>query len=249
MAYTDIGAIQEGSGRDIGAIESEEVSGAAVLVGLPIAVSITVANPSIDLAANILVGSPISLSVTVPSPTIDAPVTFTGTSLALSVTVPAPGVELASNILSGAPIALSVTAVTPSVDLAANILAGTPIALSVAIATPSIDEGSGATLTLDPISLTPAIALSTIDAPVVLVLDPVTLSVTVVPPAFASAFAEVADTVREITAVSGKNQIIIITGPMALTAGDEIQVVGKVSAFDTSSEWLADETTISIMKV
>ena len=51
------------------------------------------------------------------------------------------------------------------------------------------------------------------------------------------------------TGAAAASQVVLIYGPISLSAGDKLRVQGKFSADDSGSSWLQDKTVISIYRV
>ena len=64
----------------------------------------------------------------------------------------------------------------------------------------------------------------------------------------ADAFVELIQGMQH-TGGAAASQVVLIYGPVALSAGDKLRVQGKFSADDFGSSWLQDKTVISIYRV
>ena len=62
-------------------------------------------------------------------------------------------------------------------------------------------------------------------------------------------YATIEPTASQVNTVAGMNRVVVIAGPVPLTAGQEVRVVVKVSTGDSGSATKADKTTLSLFKV
>ena len=226
MAYVDIGAIQEGSGRDIGAIESQE----------------TAAGVEITLDA-------VSASFSVPNPSIDADVTVSLTITSASFSVPNPGIQADVGVtLTAASAVFSVP--DPTLDVTAAVgdeIALDPVSAAFSVATPSI--GADVDLVPVPVSAAFSVPNPTLATPTTITLGVAEANFSMAMATISGQFTTVDPTASEVNTVAGMNRVVLIAGPVALTAGQEVRVVVKVSSGDSSSATKADKTTLSLFKV
>ena len=64
----------------------------------------------------------------------------------------------------------------------------------------------------------------------------------------ADPFVDLIETMQH-TGGAAASQVVLIYGPISLSAGDKLRVQGKFSADDSGSSWLQDKTVISIYRV